>query len=103
MNFQVKCQNSNNLEFSKLPRDQVQTEGNDTVLECQSNDPTRSQITWLKAGREISPDNRFSLLPSGDLQLKILELEDEGFYVCRMRAVAETKQKSILVVLVVIC
>lgn len=76
-----------------MPQDRIQVEGDTIAFECQSNRPAQSSTMWLKDGLEISWDNasRFGLLPNGGLEIKRLEVEDEGFYVCAISSGSERK------------
>lgn len=78
--------------YLKRPKNLIQSEGENSILECQvalapSNDKDAVKITWLKDGVEINPESpssrlKYELLRSGTLVVNYLTQNDTGFYTC---------------------
>ena len=65
-----------------MPEDLTVLEGHQLItFNCRSNEPS-ARITWLKDGIVLTETNRFYLRINGDLEIRHLRVEDEGFYVC---------------------
>lgn len=85
-------QPSCSILYLKRPKNLIQSEGENSILECQvalapSNDKDAVKITWLRDGVEINPDTaenrvKYELLRSGTLVINYLTQNDTGFYTC---------------------
>ncbi|CAF0918628.1 unnamed protein product [Brachionus calyciflorus] len=64
-----------------MPNDLTVTESTNAKFVCRSNVLT-SKISWLKDGKVINNDRRYNIYSNGDIEIRRVLVEDEGFYVC---------------------
>ena len=81
--------NCNNILFQRRPQDQITSEGDYPILECNavsvlSNSQNKLKINWLHNDKPIKLDQRIQLLPNNYLLLSDIKKEDSGYYNCEI-------------------
>uniref|UniRef100_V9GWB1 Cell adhesion molecule-related/down-regulated by oncogenes n=1 Tax=Ectopleura larynx TaxID=264052 RepID=V9GWB1_9CNID len=51
---------------------------------CRGNGYPKPQILWIKNGQLIQNSDRFRILPTGDLEIRNVQIDDTGYYTCRV-------------------
>lgn len=78
---------NNEILFQRRPQDQVTTEGDYPILECNAvslSKNSKLRTTWLHNGKPIRLDQRIQLLPNNYLLLGEIKKEDSGYYHCQI-------------------
>ncbi|XP_076322719.1 neogenin-like isoform X3 [Tachypleus tridentatus] len=74
-------------EFIVTPKNTIVAEGSNVTLDCAANGSPLPHITWLKDGVTIEVnrkvENRFKVLGVGSLEIRNIQEDDEGIYMCR--------------------
>jgi hypothetical protein len=80
---QVKVESSSSLlKFTKLPEDQMVSEGANVEFHCRVALTYHHKIIWMKDGEKIVARDRFYIHSNGDLIISSAIVADEGFYIC---------------------
>jgi hypothetical protein len=79
-----------------MPSDSIAIEGSNVEFLCRASD-RKVDILWLNDGQNIllsrknDLKNRILVLNNGDLLIRQVQIEDEGFYVCSISDSRESK------------
>ncbi|KAK4311617.1 hypothetical protein Pmani_016904 [Petrolisthes manimaculis] len=78
-------------EFTKPPKDEIATLGDNAVLECQGMGLPQPRLTWSKDGETIEEDGHYVLVENSQyLLIKETRMEDVGTYVCELTNILGT-------------
>ncbi len=64
-----------------MPSDQTVLEGSVVVFNCRAQKKSH-KISWMKDGNQLDENYRITFTYYGDLSIKNVRVDDEGFYVC---------------------
>ncbi|KAM4039894.1 immunoglobulin superfamily DCC subclass member 3 isoform 2-T2 [Anomaloglossus baeobatrachus] len=79
-------------DFHIFPRDATLEEGGVARFQCQIHGLPEPEIVWERSGEIIDTENpRYTLLPTGVLQITALQAEDAGVFRCAASNAAGTK------------
>ncbi|KAG8440763.1 hypothetical protein GDO86_006486 [Hymenochirus boettgeri] len=88
----AKVQTAAMSHFHVFPRDATLEEGGVARFQCQIHGLPEPDIVWERNGEIIDTQNpRYTLLPTGVLQITALRTEDAGIYQCVARNAAGVK------------
>ncbi|XP_069481211.1 immunoglobulin superfamily DCC subclass member 3 [Ambystoma mexicanum] len=88
----AKVQAAFMLDFHVLPQNAVVEEGGVARFQCQINGLPEPVITWERNLEPVDTDNaRYTLLPTGVLQITGLRSEDSGIFRCVATNIANVK------------
>ncbi|KFM77263.1 Protogenin, partial [Stegodyphus mimosarum] len=81
--------------FNYQPQPQTTHEGGQARFSCQINAVPPAVISWYRDGIELPQnDSRYTLLPSGTLQITGVAMSDSGNYRCRCMNIARIRDSS---------
>ncbi|XP_078539592.1 immunoglobulin superfamily DCC subclass member 3 [Lissotriton helveticus] len=88
----AKVQAATMLDFHVLPQNTVVEEGGVARFQCQIHGLPEPVITWERNQVPIDTDNaRYTLLPTGVLQITSLRAQDSGMFRCVATNIANVK------------
>lgn len=68
--------------FVQQPQNLFANEKYDVTIQCQAGGHPEPQITWLKNGEPIVPNDYYKISGMKDLSILGLIMSDSGFYQC---------------------
>uniref|UniRef100_A0A672KNN4 Roundabout homolog 2-like n=1 Tax=Sinocyclocheilus grahami TaxID=75366 RepID=A0A672KNN4_SINGR len=83
-------------QFVIRPRDQIVAQGRTASFPCETKGNPQPAVFWQKEGSQNllfpnqpqQPNSRFSVSPSGDLTITVVQRADAGYYICQALTVA---------------
>nr|XP_039257330.1 peroxidasin-like isoform X1 [Styela clava] len=70
--------------FTQRPEDLMVLQGDSALFQCHFTGNPSPTITWLKNGRRLPRDQRYLVMSSGTLLIRVVNPGDEGKYTCRL-------------------
>lgn len=68
-------------EITEAPFDQAATDGQSINMTCKVFGAPKPSVKWIHADKELT-GGRYTVLDSGDLQIKDVQFDDSGLYTC---------------------
>lgn len=74
------------VEITTVPSNVTVLEGESALLNCSANLGPPHRLVWsMKPNKEVIPDDRVEILPSGPLVFNTVRKTDEGYYQCSVK------------------
>ncbi|XP_037936247.1 neuroglian isoform X2 [Teleopsis dalmanni] len=68
-------------EIQEPPRKEATVDGKNITMRCRVFGAPKPQVKWIRNGLELT-GGRYTVLPSGDLEVQQVSFSDEGAYTC---------------------
>lgn len=68
-------------EITEAPRDMAAVDGQNINMTCKVFGAPKPEVKWIRNGKELT-GGRYTVLLSGDLQIKSVQFDDSGEYIC---------------------
>ncbi|XP_065366259.1 neuroglian isoform X2 [Calliphora vicina] len=68
-------------EIEEPPRKEATVDGKNVTMRCRVFGAPKPQVKWIRNGLELT-GGRYTVLPSGDLQIQQVSFNDAGQYTC---------------------
>ncbi|XP_030378396.1 neuroglian [Scaptodrosophila lebanonensis] len=68
-------------EITEAPRDEATVDGRNITMRCRVFGAPKPQVKWLRGASWLT-GGRYTVLPSGDLEIQQVTFEDRGDYTC---------------------
>lgn len=68
-------------EITEAPRDTAAVDGQNINLTCKVFGAPKPEVKWIRNNKELT-GGRYTVLPSGDLEIKSVQYDDSGEYTC---------------------